>query len=100
MLAIIYKRSFLNTQPSEPAASLHGQLEGKKIRRDLKMGLKVFLCQASNDKQRVRQLYNKLQAHGCRPWLDEEELIAGQDWQLEIPKAVRAAHVVVVCLSQ
>ena len=34
-----------------------------------------------------------------QPWLDEEDLIAGQDWQQEIPRAVRRSHVVVVCLS-
>jgi hypothetical protein len=33
------------------------------------------------------------------PWLDEEKLLPGQDWQHEIPAAVRAADVVLVCLS-
>lgn len=37
---------------------------------------------------------------GFVPWLDEEELLAGQDWQLEIAKAVRAVDVVIVCLSR
>jgi hypothetical protein len=36
---------------------------------------------------------------GIDPWLDEEKLLAGQDWELEITKAVRASDVVVVCLS-
>src|SRR5206468_3458779 len=33
-------------------------------------------------------------------WLDEEDILPGQDWELEIPKAVRRADIVVVCLSQ
>jgi len=33
------------------------------------------------------------------PWLDEEELFPGQDWQQEIPAAVRACDVVVICLT-
>jgi hypothetical protein len=37
---------------------------------------------------------------GIAPWLDEEDLLPGQDWALEIPKAVRAADIVIVCLSQ
>jgi len=32
--------------------------------------------------------------------LDEEDLLPGQDWRQEIPKAVRAADVVIVCLSK
>jgi hypothetical protein len=63
-------------------------------------GLRVFLCHASEGKEAVRSLYSKLQDSGFRPWLDKEDLLPGQDWDLEITKAVRAAHVVLVCLSQ
>jgi len=35
-----------------------------------------------------------------QPWLDEINLLPGQDWELEITRAVRAAHCVVVCLSK
>ena len=62
--------------------------------------LKVFLCHSSGDKPSVRELYHRLLADGIDPWLDEEKLLAGQDWQLEIMKAVRASDVVIVCLSQ
>jgi len=61
--------------------------------------LRVFLCHASNDKPAVRELYHRLQADGFAPWLDEEDLLPGQDWQYEIPKAVRQSDVVIVCLS-
>jgi formylglycine-generating enzyme required for sulfatase activity len=47
----------------------------------------------------VRELYRRLRADGFEPWLDEEDLLPGQDWQREIPKAVRQADVVIVCLS-
>jgi hypothetical protein len=62
--------------------------------------LKVFLCHSSTDKARVREIYHRLRASGLQPWLDEEELIPGQDWREEIPKAVRGADVVIVCLSR
>jgi len=62
--------------------------------------LKVFLCHASQDKLIVRELYQKLFAEGwIDPWLDEEKLLPGQDWSLEIEKAVRDADVVIVFLS-
>jgi hypothetical protein len=40
-----------------------------------------------------------LKMDGFLPWLDEEDLIPGQRWQDEIPAAVRASDVVVVCVS-
>ena len=62
--------------------------------------LGIFLCHASEDKPVVRNLYKQLKGEGLNPWLDEEDLEGGEDWELEIPKAVRATDVVIVCLSQ
>jgi hypothetical protein len=62
--------------------------------------LRIFLCHATQDKTAVRELYTKLLASGFEPWLDEEKLLAGQDWELEITRAIRESHVIIVCLSQ
>lgn len=62
--------------------------------------LQVFLCHSSQDKAFVRKLYQRLTDDGFAPWLDEENLIPGQNWQQEISKAVKMCHVVIVCLSQ
>ncbi len=62
-------------------------------------GTTVFLCHASEDKPAVRDLYSRLRRDGIRPWLDEEELLPGQDWEPEIKKAVRSCRIVIVCLS-
>jgi hypothetical protein len=61
--------------------------------------LRVFLCHSSGDKPVVRTLYSRLCSDGFEPWFDEEALVGGQDWQLEISRAVRKADVVLVCLS-
>ena len=61
--------------------------------------LKVFLCHASGDKPAVRDLYKRLIVEGVDAWLDQEKLLPGQDWRVEIPRAVREADVVVICLS-
>jgi len=66
---------------------------------ELPRRLKVFLCHASGDKPAVRDLYHRLRSDGIVPWLDEEDLLPGQDWQLEIPKAVRSSDAVIICLS-
>ena len=66
---------------------------------EIKRPLKVFLCHASGDKLPVRELYKRLVAEGVDAWLDQEKLLPGQDWRVEIPRAVREADVVVICLS-
>jgi hypothetical protein len=63
-------------------------------------GVAVFLCHCSKDKPAVSDLYSRLTADRAKPWLDEEDLLPGQSWQEEIPKAVRAADAVIVCLSK
>lgn len=59
----------------------------------------VFICHASEDKPAARHLHARLKADGFQPWLDEVDLFPGQDWQLEIPRAVKRADAVLVCLS-
>ena len=62
--------------------------------------LRVFLCHASQDKPVVRELYQKLLNESwIDPWLDEERLLPGQDWNLEIEKAVESSDAVIVCVS-
>jgi len=47
----------------------------------------------------VRELVSRLRKDGFDPWLDEERLLPGQDWELEISTAVRQSDAVIVCLS-
>jgi hypothetical protein len=57
--------------------------------------LRVFLCHASQDKPIVRELYQRLNAEcWIDPWLDEEKLLPGQDWDMEIERTVEAADAV------
>jgi hypothetical protein len=63
--------------------------------------LRVFLCHSSNDKPAVRELYQQLQAEPwIQPWLDEEALYPGEDWNIEIEKAVEASDAILVCLTR
>jgi hypothetical protein len=61
--------------------------------------LRVFLCHASEDKAPVRSLWRTLGSWGHEPWLDEEQILPGQDWEREIRHAMKQAHIVLVCLS-
>lgn len=62
--------------------------------------LRVFLCHSSADKKAVRRLYQQLQQQGVALWLDEENLLAGQNWDQEIRDAISATDVILVCLSR
>lgn len=63
--------------------------------------LRVFLCHSSGDKTKVRELYKLLmRENNITPWLDEKDILPGQDWDFEINKAIRETDVVIVCCSR
>jgi metal-dependent hydrolase (beta-lactamase superfamily II) len=53
-----------------------------------KRPLKVFLRHAHADHDPVRGLYSRLTKDGVDAWLDKAKLLSGQDWELEIHKAI------------
>jgi formylglycine-generating enzyme required for sulfatase activity len=62
---------------------------------------RIFLCHASEDKVQVRAVYHRLRAiAGFEPWLDEEDLLPGQDWTREIPRALQTSDFILVFLSR
>lgn len=79
----LFQKKFTEKQPSNSAQII-----------------KVFLCYASEDKPSVRQLHARLLEKGFSTWFDENSLLPGQDWKLEIAKAVRNSDIVIICLSQ
>src|SRR5262245_1001007 len=65
------------------------------------MVARIFLCHASEDKAQVREVYHRLRAiDGFEPWLDEEDLLPGQEWALEIPRALQASDFILIFLSR
>jgi TIR domain len=60
----------------------------------------VFLTYAHSDKQAVRQLYDRMTRNRLKVWLDENELLPGQNWKHEIRQAILRSDVVLVCLSR
>lgn len=59
----------------------------------------IFLSYASPDQDRVDEFYQKLKVEGFNPWMDKYELRGGQNWDLEIKRAMRKAAIIVVFLS-
>jgi hypothetical protein len=60
---------------------------------------RIFLCHASEDKAQVREVYHQLKALGFAPWLDEVDILPGQDWAYEIEQALKTSDFVIVFLS-
>ncbi len=44
-------------------------------------------------------MYRTLKRRGVQPWLDAEDLIPGQNWEVEIPKALLSSDAIVICLT-
>jgi maltose alpha-D-glucosyltransferase/alpha-amylase len=68
--------------------------------RDSPQLLQVFLCHSSDDKRAVRDWYRQLQLAGTKPWLDEEDILIGQEWNEVIRKELRRSHVIIIFLSR
>ena len=59
----------------------------------------IFIAHANEDKPQIRELYAKLKQAGYKPWFDQEDLLAGQNWRDEIPKALKNSDMFLACLS-
>jgi formylglycine-generating enzyme required for sulfatase activity len=75
-------------------------MPNEKYPEGVKRPLKVFLCHAHADKAQARELYHSLKRRGLQPWLDAEDLIGGQNWRVEIPKAIKTSDAIIVCISK
>ncbi len=72
-----------------------------KIRKPRNGKLKVFICTAKVDLTRTQEIHTKLKEHHwIEPWLFSEDILGGQDWKLEINKAMWDAHAIIICLSK
>jgi len=64
-----------------------------------KNNFQIFLCHANDDKPTARILYDRLTKDYIDVWFDEENLLPGNEWEMEIPKAIRKSDIVLVLLS-
>lgn len=62
--------------------------------------VRIFLCYAREDISVVKVVYQKLFDAGYYPWMDKKDLLPGQNWRIETPKALRAARFVIIFFSK
>ncbi|MGD2087165.1 MAG: toll/interleukin-1 receptor domain-containing protein [Candidatus Aminicenantes bacterium] len=59
----------------------------------------IFISYAKEDREIACSIYNMLKDHGFFPWIDVEYLLPGQNWEMEIEKAIRGCSLFIACLS-
>jgi hypothetical protein len=59
----------------------------------------IFLCHAKEDIEFVRSLYHRLKQENLTPWLDEIDIFPGQNWDIEIQRAIKKTDFALICLS-
>ena len=59
----------------------------------------IFLSYAKEDYNKVKKYNDYILSNGFSTWLDEQNLLPGQDWNLEITKALKRSEIALVFLS-
>jgi len=60
----------------------------------------IFLSYAREDKKEVEELYQKLSGAGFKPWMDKEDILAGERWRSRIQRAIKRSDFFLACLSE
>jgi len=60
---------------------------------------KIFLCYSDNDLDSVQSFYAKLKAAGYSPWMNDYDILPGQEWELAIHEAMNKCQFIIVCLT-
>jgi hypothetical protein len=59
----------------------------------------VFIAYVQEDLELARRLCDELTVAGCAPWLDKDQLLAGQNWPRAIERAIDISDAFVACFS-
>lgn len=62
--------------------------------------MRIFLSYATEDRARVEEIYQDLSAAGFSPWMDEKDILPGEQWELSLGKAIQSADIFLACLSE
>jgi hypothetical protein len=61
---------------------------------------RIFLSYAREDEAQVRGVYRRLLDAGFEVWMDKINLLPGQRWQQEIPRAIRHSDFILIFFSK
>jgi hypothetical protein len=61
---------------------------------------RIFISYAREDRSAAENLYEELKGNKLSPWIDVVDLRPGQEWQVEIEKAIKCSAIFLACLSE
>jgi hypothetical protein len=64
------------------------------------MVARIFLSYAREDEAQVRGVYRRLLNAGFEVWMYKIDLLPGQRWQQEIPRAIRNSDFILIFFSK
>jgi hypothetical protein len=67
---------------------------------EVDIAIKVFIAYAYEDEDAAKRLSSSLKAAGFDPWLDQEQLLPGQNWPRAIDRAIEVSDFFIACLSK
>ncbi|UCF93564.1 MAG: toll/interleukin-1 receptor domain-containing protein [Desulfobacterales bacterium] len=73
---------------------------GNQIKVSVDSSAQIFFSYAREDVEAVKEIYRRLSDAGFKPWMDKIDLLPGQRWQSEIPKALRGSVFVLIFFSR
>ena len=62
--------------------------------------LKVFISYSRKDEDFAQELLAGLELAGFAPYLDKQDIVAGEDWQARLGRLIEAADTVVIVMSR
>lgn len=60
----------------------------------------IFFCYAKEDSIKIEEIYDKFIDEGFYPWMDNINLLAGQNWDDEIQKAIKSSTFILIFFSK
>ena len=63
------------------------------------MNEKVFISYAKKDQKIALKIYSDLLNNGMSPWIDQVNLLPGQNWKIEIAKAIKESRYFIALFS-
>ena len=60
---------------------------------------RIVLCYASDDREQVETIYDRLHDAGFEPWMDTHDLLPGQVWRQVIPAVLQSSAFILIFLS-
>ena len=82
----------LSSEDLRPTINLHGDQNA--------MSARVFISYSRKNQSVAKKIYDDLRSQGLRPWRDEEDLLPGQNWELEIKRAMKKSDFILLLLSR